>query len=86
MSPSDVATRTLLSLIQRRKLLVERDWFLDVVEEIAYMLEVTERPSWEDIAKDVVDILMEHDGVIELFGADDELVPVIAAALKRYNS
>lgn len=86
MTPSDIATRTLLSLIQRRKLLVERDWFLDVVEEIAYMLEVTERPSWEDIARDLVEILIEHDGVIELFGADDELVPVIAASLRRYHS
>lgn len=83
MRPFDVAERILLTLKRKRLVDIPRDEFVSVCMELCDVVEASIDLHPELLARDVIECLMVCDGVDELYGPDDEIIPAIVGAIIR---
>lgn len=83
MRPYDVAVRILLALKRKELVDIQKDEFVGVAIEVSEVIDAGQELDPEIMARDVIECLMICDGVDELYGPDDEIVPAILGVLIR---
>jgi len=79
----DLARRVMLSLRRSCKIDIQRDFFDDIVEDIAEELSASIAMTPDEIGREISDVLMESPVVDELYATEHEIAGVVARFLDR---
>lgn len=79
----DLARRVMLSLRRSSKVEIQRDFFDDIVEDIAEELSASMAMTPDEIGREISDVLMESDFVDELYASEHEIAGIVARFLER---
>lgn len=62
---------------------IQRDHLFELAEEIALEINDSASVSFDDLACEIIDVLMDSDFVEELYASDEDLIPIIIGCLKK---
>lgn len=83
MRPFDISERILISLKRHRLVDIPKDEFVSVCMELCDVVCSGMDLPPELLARDVVECLMICERVDELYGEDDEILPIIMGTIMR---